>query len=66
MDNSNTMRTKNILRAKKEYIMPQVKCINIDNEISLALESTPPGAPGEVYNTAPQHFNSNPFKNQLG
>jgi len=46
---------------KQHYITPLIKCIELDNEISLVLESTPPGGPGETLN-APEHFNNEPFK----
>ena len=46
---------------KKEYILPQIEQVPLDNEISLALESSPPAGPDEVLNNAPDHFN-NPFK----
>ena len=32
---------------KKKYIIPTVEIIWLDNEISLALQSTPPVGPGE-------------------
>lgn len=47
---------------KKIYNAPQVELITLDNEISLALESTPPPGPGE-----PLGFNQqNPFINETG
>ena len=47
---------------KKPYFTPEIEKIAIDNEISLALESTvtPPKAPGEAYLN--EHFSENPFK----
>ncbi len=48
-------------RGAKKYIKPRIEIIFLDNEISLALESTPPIGPEEGYN-----FNSNnPFMDQL-
>lgn len=35
---------------KKKYIAPNIELIFLDNEISLALQSTPPEGPGEVNN----------------
>jgi hypothetical protein len=54
------MKTHNI--EKREYTVPVVEHIKLDNEISLALESAPPIAPGEFSNNAPQYFNNDPFK----
>jgi hypothetical protein len=45
---------------KKSYIAPRVELIALDNEISLALESSPPLGPGEVNNLNPV----NPFKQE--
>jgi hypothetical protein len=44
------------------YTAPQVERIELDNEIALQLESTPPQAPGEVYLRTPEHLNIDPFK----
>ncbi len=48
---------------KRVYATPEIQVVNLDNEISLALESTPaiPSDGDEVYN-APDHFNNDPFK----
>jgi len=48
---------------KKSYITPQIELVELDNEISLALESAPPAGPGESYNnvSSPDHFNTTPF-----
>ena len=52
---------------QKQYVAPQVERIELDNEIALQLESavTPPKAPGEALN-APEYFNNDPFKANLG
>jgi hypothetical protein len=50
---------------KREYSAPLIELIKLDNEISLALESTPPPAPGEVKLNIPEYFNNNPFKANL-
>lgn len=42
----------------KKYLAPEIKMIEIDNEISLALESTPPDGPGEVSQSL--DFQNNP------
>ena len=48
---------------KQTYIVPQVERIELDNEIALQLESTPPKAPGEANLQAPEYFNNDPFRN---
>ena len=47
---------------KRTYIVPQVERIELDSEIALQLESTPPKAPGEASLQAPEYFDNNPFK----
>jgi len=47
---------------KRTYIVPKVKRIELDNEIALQLESTPPKAPGEANLQAPEYFSNDPFK----
>lgn len=55
------------MQTKKIYIAPAIEIIQLDNEISLALESIPPGGPGESLNmiTMTEHFNNNPFVAKL-
>lgn len=57
------METKN-----QTYNTPQIERIELDNEIALQLESadTPPKAPGEAKLNAPEYFNNDPFKTNLG
>jgi len=47
---------------KKEYLAPVIEIVLLDNEISLALESTPPDGPGEGAFLAPEYMNNNPFE----
>jgi hypothetical protein len=47
---------------KQIYTAPQVDRIELDNEIALQLESTPPKAPGEAQLKAPEYFSNDPFK----
>jgi len=47
---------------KRTYIVPHVERIELDNEIALQLESTPPKAPGEASLHAPECFIIDPFK----
>ena len=58
--NFNSMETKNV------YTAPLVERIELDNEIALQLESTPPKAPGEAQLKAPEYFSNDPFKSNLG
>jgi hypothetical protein len=47
---------------KKKYKVPEIELIELDNEISLALESAPPVGPSEGFNFNPE----NPFKEEIG
>ncbi len=51
---------------KKQYNTPQLELIELDNEISLALESAPPEGPNEFTSLAPKHINCDPFKMNHG
>jgi len=44
------------------YNAPQIERIELDNEIALQLESTPPKAPGEAKIIGSEYFNNDPFK----
>lgn len=47
---------------KKKYVKPRIELIFLDNDISLALESTPPAGPLESNNNNQSEFNKNePF-----
>ena len=46
------------METKKKYTSPAIEIIVLDNEISLALESTPPVGPSETLNFK----ENNPFK----
>jgi len=51
---------------KSDYKIPEINRIELDNEISLQLESTPPPAPGETSQAAPEYFTNDPYKsNQM-
>ena len=60
------MKTTRDVYRKLTYFSPQIERIKLDNEISLALESTPPLGPGETMNSVPEYFNNDPFKSNLG
>jgi hypothetical protein len=52
------------METKKKYRSPEIEIVVLDNEISLALESTPPDGPEEgVYNNfnQPEKFDANIF-----
>jgi len=51
---------KIIYMEKKKYISPRIEWIQLDNEISLALESNPPAGPDEIVQVLEN--DSNPFK----
>jgi hypothetical protein len=53
------MKIQNI--EKHKYTSPLIKQIQLDNEISLVLESTPPSGPNEGYLKAPEYLNNDPF-----
>jgi hypothetical protein len=44
----------------KRYVKPQVERIILDNEISMVMQSPPPGDPDGMIQ--PEHFSINPFK----
>lgn len=56
------MNNTQIKTAKRSYIQPQVLCVELDNEISLALESAPPAGPDETYMPTLHDNSSTPFK----
>jgi len=50
------------METKKKYIAPEIELVELDNEISLALESTaPPAGPSETLNSI-----QSPFKQDIG
>ena len=52
---------------KQAYSTPNIERIELDNEISLTLDSTPTPPPGPFgQNNAPEYFNNDPFKANLG
>ena len=60
------MKEKNNASNRRVYVMPDIERIILDNEISLALESSPPSAPGEEANNTSEYFNNDPFKANFG
>ena len=55
----------NTIIDKRDYSQPEITRVELDNEISLALESNPAPGPNEVMNNAPEHFNNDPFNANL-
>ena len=48
---------------KKQYVLPEVSRIELDNEISLALASSPPIGPVEGNNLKlPEVYTDDPYK----
>jgi hypothetical protein len=57
------MKTKQKNTPKKQYLHPTIDIIEIDNEISLALESEPADGPNENLGELRKNSSSdNPFK----
>ena len=52
------------METKKKYTTPQVQIISLDNEISLALQSSPPEGPDETMNYNIEQDINNPFKSK--
>jgi hypothetical protein len=44
------------------YVSPVIERVELDNDISLTLDSTPPAGPGEPTGYAPEYFNQDPFR----
>ena len=60
------MKTTNDMTEKRMYNTPEIVCVELDNEIALALESTPPEGPGDGASLAPEYMNNDPFKANYG
>jgi len=56
------------MQQKNRYISPRIELVKLDNEISLALESSsPPTKSNETNNVqTPDYFNTNPYRSTLG
>jgi len=55
------MKTVENSLEKRIYNNPEIICVKLDNDISLALESSPPAGPSETLNSI-----QSPFKEELG
>jgi len=56
----------NKINNQRAYSQPIIEQVKLDTEISLILESSPPGGPNEPIVVAPEHFNNDPFKTNIG
>jgi hypothetical protein len=56
--------TNNNRANKKTYSKPLISTIKLDSEISLAMESAPPGGPSESIGLTSENNCNNPFNNQ--
>ncbi len=54
------------METKKKYTAPEIGLVELDNEISLALESSPPAGPDEGALLTPEYMNKDPFTNNMG
>lgn len=54
------------MEPKKKYKTPRIEIIFLDNEISLALESTPPMGPNETRFIPNEQVYFDPFKENVG
>lgn len=60
------MNIKKNKPSRRTYSTPRIERIKLDNEISLSLESDEaPGDP-EASIRAPEYFNSDPFRTNIG
>ena len=57
------MQTQN--SNKREYNTPIISQIQLDNEISLALDSTPPTYETLNGTNVPEYFNNNPIRDTI-
>lgn len=51
-----------MMKTKKHYAQPSIKTINIDFNISLAMNSDPACGPGECNNNTPSPMSNDPYK----
>jgi len=61
------MTTNSVNRLKRTYCSPLIERIELDNNISLQLQSdnTPDGDPDQ-FSGVPEYFNNDPFKANVG
>jgi len=66
MNNTNNIPMNSNYKVKSLYCTPEMVSIELDNEISLVLESNPPNGPNEIAFIPREYFNKDPFKSNLG
>jgi hypothetical protein len=59
------MNTNSATVPKRIYIQPEIERVQLDNEISLVLESGPPFPGNESSLMAPEYFNNDPYKTYI-
>ena len=57
------MKTQN--KENLVYVSPKIVRVELDNEISLTLDSAPPSGPGEPTGYVPEYFNQEPFNSTI-
>ena len=61
-----TLKSKNMNILKSKYTAPEMNRIELDNEISLILQSAePPFGPSEIVKVSPEFFNNEPFHTNI-
>ncbi len=53
------------MKTNRKYIVPKIEVIQLDNEISLQLQSIPPEGPGESGPLSQEYMKTNPFKTDI-
>lgn len=53
------------MKTNRKYLAPKIEVIQLDNEISLQLQSTPPEGPGESASLSTEYMKTNPFKTEI-
>ena len=53
-------------KLKHHYVSPKIEIIQLDNEISLALESTPPAYEMIKFRGIANNHSNEPFKTDIG
>ena len=59
------MKTSEKTTEKRIYKNPIIEVVKLDNEISLALQSSPPEGPGEGASLAPEYMKNDPYKTSI-
>ena len=57
------MKTQN--KENLVYVSPIIVRVELDNKISMSLDSAPPSGPGELTGYASEYFNQDSFKSTI-